>query len=845
MIKRLKRWQWSADLAVWTVLCIITGAVAIVYLSLGLVASDGSLVMPLDDTYIHFQYARQMANGEPFVYNPGDEATSGATSFLYGPLLALGYVWGLKGLQLSYWAISLGVLSFLGSGWLVYRLTLSGLSKTEDFKNLGIFAPLRVVSFGISTLFLLNGAFTWAALSGMETSLVIFTTLLTLWAFHQDKKYLAITGAIFTTLLRPEGAIIAAGLSITLLWNNFKQKKFKHWQWYLLPILAITVQPTTNLLLTGSPSASGNAAKSLLYNSTIPLTERFQATGDNFTTLWQELIIGHNPVDGAYLPSSICLLALLTISISLGQSWKTKKINSGTLAGVWILGLSLAIATLDTAFWHFKRYQLPIMALMLPLAGWALIWLTQNLSRKSWQAIPAGLTIGLVLTSTITTLDYTRRYHDNIYVVKNQQIAMANWIDNHLPKDTRIGVHDVGVVRYIGDRATYDMVGLTTEGVATAWRQGPGTIYDTMAGHEHRPEYFAVYHDIQGLPFLAEAGVFGKELERFTIPLPENTVASATSTQIVSKADWTTIEDSRLPRQNSTLAAIGDFTLLHEIDVANLNEDDTTSEEHYNYEWLNDKTPEGFATAVRRLPYAACESEPCTITDGGRIINGQERFVFDTHDGQEYLVVLRVHAAGRATLRAGCENDEQTIHVVPEIPGHFVELPFQVDDGEFCVEAIEGSYESHYYWIYAGHFSNQTTPETIIADFNSPDHTDSFYLTEMDISQTESTIQLDLTWLPAGDLRNDAKIFIHLYQNPDQPPIAQFPDTWPGGGAYPPGNWLPGTLQDSYTLDTSALAPGTYQLGIGFYDPATNTRYTVVKGGTTSDRLFLDEISID
>src|SRR6185436_20951141 len=51
-------------------------------------------VMPLDDTYIHFQYARVLATGHFMQYNPGQPPSSGATSFMYPALLAVGYILG-------------------------------------------------------------------------------------------------------------------------------------------------------------------------------------------------------------------------------------------------------------------------------------------------------------------------------------------------------------------------------------------------------------------------------------------------------------------------------------------------------------------------------------------------------------------------------------------------------------------------------------------------------------------------------------------------------------------------------------------------------------------------------
>ncbi len=82
--------------------------------------------MPLDDAYIHFQYARQLADGEPYVYNPGEAPTSGATSFIYPYVLAVGYLLGFKGLNLGLWAMGVGTSTLLLSGWLIYHSSVCG-----------------------------------------------------------------------------------------------------------------------------------------------------------------------------------------------------------------------------------------------------------------------------------------------------------------------------------------------------------------------------------------------------------------------------------------------------------------------------------------------------------------------------------------------------------------------------------------------------------------------------------------------------------------------------------------------------------------------------------------------
>ena len=62
--------------------CALAGLIFLAYACASLIAGRGEFVMPLDDVYIHFQYAKQIALGQPYIYNPGLQPTSGATSFI-------------------------------------------------------------------------------------------------------------------------------------------------------------------------------------------------------------------------------------------------------------------------------------------------------------------------------------------------------------------------------------------------------------------------------------------------------------------------------------------------------------------------------------------------------------------------------------------------------------------------------------------------------------------------------------------------------------------------------------------------------------------------------------------
>lgn len=852
----------SPHLFAWVLLCLAVGIIALIYLSMGLKASQGALLMPLDDTYIHFQYARQMANGEPYIYSPGDEPTSGATSFLYTPLLAIGYGLGFHEEALAYWAVGVGVLCFLGSAWLIYCLVLMGTADAVPRRSDYLIAIALMLAFVIS------GPLAWAAFSGMETALFVFAVLAALYAYcrflakNDDVQYVMVTGAL-AALSRPEGVVVALSLVLAVV---FKTRKLT--RWLAVPILAVLVQPAVNWMVTGTPSATGNQAKSLLYNTTIPLSERLENVLDYWGRLWRELFSGHNPVDGRYMPSLLAVLSLVVFLFSVRVAWKTRQIPPALLVGVWLLLMSGGIATLETAFWHFKRYQLPLMALFFPMAGWALLyvkeWATSGYGgflrtpyswtpymvslRYGWAiktgyfigaALPVALAISILLVSSWTTFEYARRYFDNIEVVRNQQVAMAEWVDANLPEDVRIGVHDVGVMAYLGHRATYDLVGLTTEGTAEAWRQGSGAIYDTMQGHRYRPDYFAIYHDIQSLPLLEQAGVFGETLARFTFPLPENTVASATSTQIVSRANWAG-DFSRIHQSTTEQYLPESAVLLKEINVA-----DPTSERDVHYRWWNDEKIGGFATVARNLVYSSCEVEACGGVDGTRLISGGEEFDLPAaHNADSrFLIVLRVHARSAARLKSGC-GGVQDINVVPNRAGEWLEMIFVVPASEerFCIE-VDGIYEPARYWLYEGILESEAPPTDFRALLHDPVDGHALYLSEIEYEVNATAITLNAVWYSAGDLTQDGKVFVHLYNDANQPPLRQL-DVWPGDGTLPPANWLAGAIHERYNLPLEGVPPGHYTLAIGFYEPNLQKRYTVTDEHGEADRLFLGEIDI-
>jgi hypothetical protein len=318
----------------------------------------------------------------------------------------------------------------------------------------------------------------------------------------------------------------------------------------------------------------------------------------------------------------------------------------------------------------------------------------------------------------------------------------------------------------------------------------------------------------------------------------------------VSRLDWPALSDPDLPRQPHPQVDLSAFALVGTLNVADL-----ASERQYAYTWWNRTTFDGFVSDVRRLPYAACDAPDCTAVDGGRILDGGERFTLPRiAPDQGYLLVLRAQAASPARLRVGCDDTLDTL-AVPGIPGKWVEVVFWIPPGvldpghpRLCVTSVGGDkYYSYRYWIYAGSdaWSASAVPQAIRASFVEPGGSAAADLVEASVKQTTQDLEVHFTWNSDGTLTRDGKLFIHLYADPAQSPVAQI-DVWPGSGVLPPANWLSGTWSETVFLPLEGVPPGTYQLAVGLYDPVSSQRYTVLgsSAADASGRLFLGEIEV-
>ncbi|MHB8624862.1 MAG: hypothetical protein ACYDBJ_00510 [Aggregatilineales bacterium] len=822
---------------VWIILCCAVGLVVLIYLSVALNASGGhTLMLPLDDAYIHFQYARQLANGQPFHYIPGDPTTSGGTSLLYPALLTVGYRLGFQADRLAWWAVFIGALAWIGSAWLMFRLV-----------TLNERVPVRVGAI-VALAFTLSGGIDWAFMSGMETGLTIFSILLTLWYCARDQFRAAVVAACAAALIRPEGVVIAAG---TALFFILKRRR-SALPLALLPLLAVLVQPLLNLRFTGSIAASGLQAKSYLYNVPFDLEAVISTVLSGFIRIWRELLTGVD-IDGVNYGTSLAfILALIAIVGLIVAAIRQRRVEYALVVPI-LIGFAGMVALLQTAFWHFKRYQQPLIAVLFVLAGWGLPIVANELVRGWRRLLTYLLAFGLLGFSLSTWPSFLDYYFGNVHEIATLQTAVVQYVTATLPPDARVGVHDIGIMAYLGNVLTYDVVGLSTPGEALAWRSGPGAAYEQMRNSPIRPDYFAIYPDAAGLNYFTPTDMFRDVLARFSSTHVAHDVASV-GNEIVTRPDWSKAAFADHPWQPSTLTAIQGFDLVDSINVADLQ-----SEAQHSYQWRDANFPPGFPTELYEMNTHDCAANTanpiCTVIDGGRLLTGGEDMTISTRPGQDLLWITRVHPHDASTLALSVNGQPFEQRVIPGgFGGSWLEIATLIPGTHITdshtrlrVDVINttGAYMPYYHWFYQGHFPASAQSPVL---GKSAHFANGANLLDWQIhwDSAARAWQVSVTWqADPGGAHGLDKVFVHLldtdYALDSKAAIVAQVDQYPSHNTLPPGDWLPNAFQDVYSLPAPP-GNGVYRIAIGMYDPATNDRIPVT-GGDAANRLFLGMVA--
>lgn len=658
-----------------------------VFLVVNLIYNGGQLSAPVDDAFIHLQYGRQIGDGQWFSYNDGDPISTGASSFLYPIILgAASGLLGLGGTQLLAFAIIFGISMLIAAAILGCEL---GRELTGGRAGLWT-----------GTLIAVNGAFVWGATSGMEVSLLAALLLGGLLAFTRElpRRKFILTPLLLAVVAvtRPEGLIFAAILAAIIAFILLKDVVFHKISWRKassggalvpLPLVAGAGQLLFYKLATGSTTANGVQAKSILLTPIFYPFEAAQEALSNLSELFLNVLAGFEP---AYLFPGAIFFVVLGVA-RLAFSGEGLRAVGVALALIFAAVLP-SVVTLFSWNWHHYRYVLPFLPLFLLTVVAGIYALSESLTDRgpSRRYLTGGL-VGLVLVFSVVMFPgwastMGRESND----ILRQQVHIGRWIRSNLPKDAVVGLNDVGAMRYYGGHQVLDLVGLATNGIAEPHRSGMGSVYEELEtlSPEERPEYFVVYNLWVG--GLANAGIFGAEPIK-TFKLDPSGGLVADDEVFAWKADWSAANSGDLPRLHPA------ENIKDTLDVAELG-----SERDHDYKLRMSQPGLQPESTLARLAYPNSE----IVADGGRRISGSESFTVDNLSPGEPLKVVQRTAAGEmngpARLRVSVDGKEA---------------------GEWTLNSTNGDWQEPSFTIPAG----LVRSETVRIEITSPDRRAPFY----------------------------------------------------------------------------------------------------------------------
>ncbi|MGK3989859.1 hypothetical protein WME99_42845 [Sorangium sp. So ce136] len=366
--------------------------------------TGGMWSAPLDDVFIHFDYARATARGYPFEWSEGNGFSSGNTSLSYPFVLALGYLIGFRGLLLMQWAAIVACASTLGFLLVGARL----------LDPIGRWAKYLLPPVALSI-----GALDWSLFSGMENAFHLGVwALATLAALavvravnvphvprapRVPRAPLEPGGAGERAAAPPPGRIArlgwVAGLAGALLYATRPESvvcvavlgvyaaiavERAHGARAALATLLRTsvpgavvcvAQAVANRVLTGEWAASGAIAKLALNNPYMTSEEKWN-TYEFLATYVVARNTNHHFSDA--LPWGWLVPALALVPLA---SRRTR----GIAAMLWIqvVGWLALVAMNGQVRWQNERYTMPAVAWLLVLAAMGLALLV---ARAAWTA---------------------------------------------------------------------------------------------------------------------------------------------------------------------------------------------------------------------------------------------------------------------------------------------------------------------------------------------------------------------------------------------------------------------------------------------------------------------------
>jgi hypothetical protein len=401
--------------------------------------TGGTPGAPLDDVYIHFQFARNLATGQGLAFNPG-QPTSGSTAPLWTILLASVYPVSGNSLLLS--ARALSALAFLSCAVASYFVALWLLSEQ--------WAALLV-----GTLIALSGRLAWAGMSGMETAPFAVVSLLGIARHERElarrRPAFASTALLgIASLLRPEGYVLYGLAVLHRWWVGWRRAEG-------------TVQRDWLFAEAGSMALYLGLISPYLWYS-------YHTTGHLLPNTFRVVSgdVRYPPLRyvRAYLKLVLLDQPFVMLLVPLGLAALIRR-RVGGLLWAWAVTLPAISAFVAPRLRHHGRYTMPLLPLYVVMGVMGLMvlldWIGERFGRQTavrWRWV---LVVGpVVCVSLAVAVRWGDQFAWNVDNINDMQVALGRWAAENIPPGATLALNDIGAIGYISGRPVIDVVGLVT-----------------------------------------------------------------------------------------------------------------------------------------------------------------------------------------------------------------------------------------------------------------------------------------------------------------------------------------------------------------------------------------------
>lgn len=409
---------------------------------------------PLDDTWIHLQFARNLAEGHGFSFNPG-VPSSGSSAPLWTLLLAVPLAAGLGPiLAAKLLGLSLVAVTALAAAALTRRL--SGDDRAGLLAGLAVAVTPRMV---------------WAGLSGMEVPLYAALATLAMLAYARaldDRTTVRIDWAVWAGLAgwaRPETFVAAAILAAAWLLHSARavqDRRFVAGWWKPVVVLAAVAGGfvALNFYTGGRPLPNTFYAKHYGMGALVSLAEG--------RTLDALLDVGRYPLnllgdairwqathDGLLFGASLVgILALLGV---LGHPAPA---GGRALLAVLVLTpiVKGLVAPQPPMLVHDGRYVIHLLVFGLVVCACGVA----ALARLTRPAVLGALAVAGLVQIAGATVSAMTTYAEEVKNINDLQVQTGRWIAAHTAPDARIATNDIGAIAFFSRRFILDTEGLIT-----------------------------------------------------------------------------------------------------------------------------------------------------------------------------------------------------------------------------------------------------------------------------------------------------------------------------------------------------------------------------------------------